>query len=348
MNTNSRVLVLVCAVMLVSTADLAAQSTSRIAGWNLLGYYPIPESRIPALAEGIIRIDADLVAVVEVNPTRTLARLVDALGEEGHDYVYRIISQPARQKIGILFKPHVQIADEQLIPRSDIGDSDNRKAFFCRVKINEFDFFLVAVHLKSSRSGSDRAIRNRQAAAIARFLQSQLADSSERDVLIVGDYNMIPNQDQTNFETLGMDGYLQFISSEELESGSHIGRDGELGNLLDGYAISRDHTSEYAPGTLEILPLHEEMDLTLLEFSEQVSDHLPLVATFNIDRDDDQDRFDWSPFFARSRVSMMLAEPSATKQSPSQPVAISRQDGWTYGHRRTCRPLRRWCWGRRR
>jgi hypothetical protein len=212
----------------------------------------------------------------------------------------------------------VEVAEVQLIPGSDLGNPDMRKALFCRVRVNKFDFYLVAVHLKSSRSAADRALRNEQAEAITRFLRRKLTRGGERDVLIVGDYNMIPpdddgENDQENFETLGTQGYIRFISSEELVGqASHINNKGELSNLLDGYGISKDHTTEYVPDSLEILPLHKKFNMSLLNFSRQVSDHLPLVASFEADHDDDPDRFDWGPFAAWSQRSSVLAEPPAS------------------------------------
>ena len=81
--------------------------------------------------------------------------------------------------------------------------------------------------------------------------------------------------------------FLRFISSEELSGQfTHIGSTGP-GNLLDGYAISRQHTSEYIADSLQVLPLHQILGLTLTEYSDQVSDHLPLEARFRITEDDD-------------------------------------------------------------
>jgi hypothetical protein len=106
-------------------------------------------------------------------------------------------------------------------------------------------------------------------------------------VLVIGDYNMIPGEDDNNFETLNAAGALRFVSSEDLAGGfSHISSGGP-GNLLDGYAFAKVDAAEYQEGTVEIVQMHSTMGLTLSQFVSRVTDHLPVVAEFNIDTDHD-------------------------------------------------------------
>ena len=103
------------------------------------------------------------------------------------------------------------------------------------------------------------------------------------DILVVGDFNMIPGQDVSNFDALGGDDMLDFISSWDLqERFSHILSAGRA-NLLDGFAITRTFTTEYVRGSLRVFPMHWAMDIGLERFREDVSDHLPFVTTFRID-----------------------------------------------------------------
>lgn len=86
---------------------------------------------------------------------------------------------------------------------------------------------------------------------------------------------------------MSTNGFLSFISDDFIGQFSHISTAGGPGNLLDGYAISRDHTAEYVEGSLQIIPMHETLEMTLLEYRNNVSDHLPLDAVFRITEDDD-------------------------------------------------------------
>ena len=47
-----------------------AHSTARVAAWNLAGYGGIPEARLQRQVEGLALLDAEVVALVEINPHR--------------------------------------------------------------------------------------------------------------------------------------------------------------------------------------------------------------------------------------------------------------------------------------
>ena len=107
------------------------------------------------------------------------------------------------------------------------------------------------------------------------------------DILLMGDFNMIPGQDVSNFHFLGGADEMDFISSWDLQDRfTHILPTGRA-NLLDGYAITRTFTTEYIRGSLRVFPMHWAMEIGLNKFKETVSDHLPLVASFKINRDAD-------------------------------------------------------------
>jgi hypothetical protein len=57
--------------------------------------------------------------------------------------------------------------------------------------------------------------------------------------------------------------------------------------LLDGFCITTVDAAEYNDGSAAIVPLHEQMGLTLGQFRGRVTDHLPILATFTIDTDHD-------------------------------------------------------------
>ena len=145
---------------------------------------------------------------------------------------------------------------------------------------------LIVVHLKSGRGAAEQQIRDDQARVIAQFIQDRL-DQGREDILLVGDFNMIPGQDVSNFHHLGRDDMMDFLSSWDLQARfSHILEAGRA-NLLDGFAIQRTYSTEYIRGSLCVFPMHWSMDIGRERFRETVSDHLPFVASFRIDRDRD-------------------------------------------------------------
>jgi endonuclease/exonuclease/phosphatase family metal-dependent hydrolase len=200
-------------------------------------------------------------------------------------YQRKILDQTAIQNIAVLHKCNVRVTNQRWIADSDNGNSSLRKALVVDVKVGQFDFILIAVHMKAGRGPTNRSVRDNQAQATATFIGTETA-GLEKDVILVGDYNMIPGQDDSNFIAMDPQDFLHYVSSEDLTF-SHISSSGNPGNLLDGFAVSRNHTREYIAGTLRVFPMNRALGLSLLEYRQQVSDHLPVVARFRIVEDDD-------------------------------------------------------------
>ena len=274
-----------------------AQTRATVAAWNLGGFEPIPPQRVDRLARVIRRMDPDVIALTEVNPAASvLQRLDDQLTAMGRDYSFIFFEENAFQNIALLFKDGVQVTDQELIPGSDDNNSDLRKALAAKVRLRNFDFILITVHMKSARSNADRAIRTRQATAIANYIRSETS-GNERDVLVVGDYNMIPGDDQVNFSAMSPgpnnNEFLRFVSTERFTGQtSHISACNPLrGNLLDGYAISRAHTREFLDIRMLTLtdPIFElpNNQRRCTNYKGFISDHFPMIARFRINRPDD-------------------------------------------------------------
>ena len=258
-------------------------TTANVAAWNLSGFNPIPADRLERQVEGLALLDAEVVALVEINPLSAIETLKQGLQDKGVSYEYTILEQKNDLNIGVLHKTGVTATNPRFIDGSDLGDTRRRKAFVVDMKIGKFDFLLIVVHLKSGRGVKEQKIRDDQAKVIGQFIK-ELRKKSREDILLLGDFNMIPGQDVSNFHHLGGDDLMDFLSSWDLQARfSHILEAGRA-NLLDGFAISRTYSTEYIRGSLRIFPMHWSMDIGRERFRETVSDHLPFVASFRIDR----------------------------------------------------------------
>ena len=280
------------------------QSFARIAAWNQQGVRFDNEGVVhkinkPAeLRTAIAAIDADVIALSEVNSRASLDEIVATPFANGATYKVEMDNnQPVPQMIAVLFKdsPNISVSNRRPIPGSDEGQPDRlRQAWAFDVKIRNFDFLLIAVHLKSGRETEEREIRTCQVRAISRFITAHTAATGEQDVLVLGDYNMVPTQDQRNFANLSPGKqnheFLRFISST-LSGPSHIGEctnaSNFTGNLLDGFSISRLHTPEWT-GFIRVQQLQALLpDMWCEKYKSAISDHLPLVARFRVDGTDD-------------------------------------------------------------
>ena len=261
-----------------------SQSTGKVAAWNLAGFHEIREDRLKLQAQGLAMLDAEVVALVEVNPITAIDSLKEHLKNTYKvEYETSILEQKNIFNIGVLFKKGVSAENPRFIPGSDLGDDALRQAFVVDMAIGKFDFVLIVVHLKSSRAAGDQKIRDDQAKVIGQFITDR-RNQDQEDILLVGDFNMIPGQDVSNFHHLGGDDLMDFVSSWDLQDRySHILSAGRA-NLLDGYAVSRKFSTEYIRGSLRVFPMHWGMDLGRERFRDTVSDHLPFVASFRIDK----------------------------------------------------------------
>lgn len=258
---------------------------ARVAVWNLAGFGGITKARMKKQALGLALLDAELVTLVEVNPASYITQLATELAKYGVHYNTTIIPQPNSQlHIGFLHKSGVQVSNAQLVDGSEGTYANGRKAIRADVKIGKFSAVLLGVHLKSGRDRAEQKTRDSQCAAIGNYLQDvrNTSPNKTRTLLLMGDFNMIPGQDVSNFHYLGGDDLMDFVSCWDLQDRfSHI-LDAGRANLLDGFAVSRTFATDYVRGSLRLFPMHWTLDMGREKFKRTVSDHLPFVASFRV------------------------------------------------------------------
>ncbi len=299
-----------------------AETSARVAAWNVAcgrsasGATPIEPDRIERLGEVIARqIKPDLIVLEEVWPASAADEIAKAATKNGFALV--AVPVPAQgpevvQLISILKQPAVEVTDAELIESSDdLIDGDDpeeqttRKALLAKARIDRFDFYLVGVHLKSKRvsktvSASPLEMRDRQCRVISDRLHDLTSHGAEKDILLLGDYNMTPagqaaageSDDEKNFATLNRHQELRFLSSED-KAPTRLGffKGGFHRSKLDGYAIARATEKEYVGGSYRTLS-DKALGLEEKQFSDSrspkfLSDHFPIVAEFRTAQDDD-------------------------------------------------------------
>ncbi len=269
-------------------------SLARIAVWNLAGFNQLnsaagigPNSnRAKKQAEGLALLDAELVTLVEVSPLSHIARLAQLLKNDYNlDYDTTILPQPhGNIHIGFLHKKGVNLSNTKLIAATQGDYANGRQAIQTEVQIDKFKAIVIGVHLKSGRKAPQQLLRDSQCKIIGTHIAQlrQTPGLKQRTIMLMGDFNMIPGQDVSNFHHLGGNDIMDFVSSWDLQDRfSHILEKGRA-NLLDGFAVSRTFSTDYVRGSLRLFPMHWTMDLGREAFKKQVSDHLPFVASVRI------------------------------------------------------------------
>jgi hypothetical protein len=273
-----------------------SNSLLRTAVWNLASNdcYPggpckgivAEDPRAARQALGLALLDADLVTLVEVFPITHIDRLKELLAEKTLDYEVTILPQPeSHLHIGFLHKPHVTVANPRFIPGSEGTANGGRQALAVDVRAGQrFKAVVIGVHLKSGRDRDDQATRDTQCKVIGEWITA-LHDTpgyKQHTIVLMGDFNMIPGQDVSNFHHLGGADVMNFASSWDLqERWSHILKSGRA-NLLDGFAVSNRFSTRYVQGSLRLFPMHWAFKRGRRKFREEVSDHLPFTASFRL------------------------------------------------------------------
>lgn len=267
---------------------------ARFAVWNLAGNTPMNpgegvsegSEKAENQAKGLALLDADFVTLVEVSPITHIQWLANRLADYGLSYDVTIEEQPdSHLHIGFLHKTGIDVSNSRFVPNSQGEYAGGRQAYAVDVEIgSKFDATIIGVHLKSGRNSPDPGLRDTQCKVIGDWitnLQSQQGYSRDM-IALMGDFNMIPGQDVSNFHHLGGDDVMDFVSCWDLQDRfSHILKKGRA-NLLDGFAVSRKFSTDYVRGSLRLFPMHWTLDMGREKFRDKVSDHLPFVASFKL------------------------------------------------------------------
>lgn len=271
-------------------------TSARFAVWNLAGNDRFPggdgDGIDPASRKawhqvlGLALLDAEFVTLVEVFPEAHIGTLAERLREKGLDYEVTFRKQPGSHLgIGFLHKPGIEVSNARFIPGSEGDYRGGRQAFAVDVRIGgRFKAVVIGVHLKSGRDREDQLLRDSQCKVIGEWITTlhQTPGYKQHAILLMGDFNMIPGQDVSNFHHLGGDDVMDFVSCWDLQDRySHILESGRA-NLLDGFAVSRNFSTRYVTGSLRLFPMHWTLKMGREKFRAQVSDHLPFVASFRL------------------------------------------------------------------
>lgn len=261
----------------------------RLGAWNIkkLGHGSRKDYRTTA---AIINDHFDLVAGIEVmqkggdHPGYT--ELLSTLGNDwkgvitkdprpndtsGHAEFYAILYRHDRIKlcqgwVGIQFA----LDSEQSF--------DREPAFSCFVaeyRNNRFDFLLAAYH--ATWSDGDKEIIATEVENLSRvFIQMKDSAPDEKDLIIVGDFNLVPD----DLDLIG-------FTTQVVGFGSTLNLKGaRTHNLYDHLILyDKSQTSELI-SHLQVLDVRE-MVQSGSTFYKTISDHLPIVGQFHIAEDDD-------------------------------------------------------------
>lgn len=274
--------------------DVGPAQVLRLGGWNIkkLGHnngkdYPLTAS--------IIEDNFDVVAVVEVMQAQGnhpgYDQLLAALGpgwqgvvtdrprpntNSGSAEFYAVYFRPQRARLCNAWTGlHYHVDNDGSSLGTGADNFAREPAFVCLVA-GGFDFVLAPYH--ATWSDGDIDVISDEADELGDvFAAMAAAQSGERDLLVIGDFNLVPEDLE---EAIGRE-------VPTVGTGSTLnGTGARTGNLYDHLLVFDGGASGELIGTAEVIDVRSEA-ANNKTFFDEVSDHLPIVARFNVAAADD-------------------------------------------------------------
>lgn len=214
----------------------------------------------------------DLIAVQEVlGDPSILNRTMEML--PGYDFIVsEEVGNVQKERYAFIFNDKIKVIKKGRT-YYDKFDKFIREPYYASFKSGEFDFKIMTVHILYGDSASDRTGEMKQIASVYEYYQEK--DSAENDLILTGDFNTQPTQD--NFEYIWQ---IPDVTVSLQKGKSTIGKSGHLYDNI----IFDSNTQEYT-GLSRIHYFDTGMDMDAAK--QAISDHRPVYAVFCTGMDDD-------------------------------------------------------------
>lgn len=214
----------------------------------------------------------DLIAVQEVlGDPIILNRTMEML--PGYDFIVsEEVGNVQKERYAFIFNEKVEVISKGKT-YYDKYDKFIREPYYASFKAGEFDFKIMTVHILYGKRASDRTGEMKQIASVYEYYQEK--DSTENDLILTGDFNTQPTQN--NFD------YIWGIPDVRVAIQDGKSTLGKTGHLYDNI-IFDSNTQEYTRlNGIDYFDTGMDMD----EAKAAISDHRPVWAVFCTGVDDD-------------------------------------------------------------
>ena len=220
----------------------------------------------------------DFIALQEVRDTKILDRTLSMLKDEyALDYNYRASSKVGRgvkEIYAFLYRTDKVACVNMPEVYADPYDLFIREPFYALFQAGEFDFYVITIHSIYGSRVAERRAEARELAKVYSLIQDLY---EENDILLMGDFNLGPLDG--GFDDLRWISSMAYVNEDIATSIKD--------RLYDNIWFQSDFTVEYT-GEFGVAKFDEtQFGNDDKKASLAVSDHRPLWARFDTQRDDD-------------------------------------------------------------
>jgi endonuclease/exonuclease/phosphatase family metal-dependent hydrolase len=234
------------------------------------------------IADVIQNTDADIIGMQEIENEEALKRVMKYLP----DYEFIIGNTGYIQNPAVVFKKNVDVKFIENYTPLAVVKNKTRAGLVVSVKKGNFDWLMMVVHLKStSRYDSTDQMRKdsyemryNQALVLRKWADSISNNSTEKDILIIGDFNDNPLRKKIqNMLPLVENNGFEFLT-QELESCANPRWD-----MIDHIVVNNSARNRYLINSLFIYNIYNAYTKSEIE---KISDHCPVMVAFDISMPD--------------------------------------------------------------
>lgn len=275
-------------------AAAANASDLRIISWNIED--ATPHSKAKVIADVAKENKADIVALQDVNVTPY--NLVNDLREAfGPDWKIKVTkSAENTRQLAIAWNTKTVDLKKTKVPKAgayeetsvQAGNETIMPAQIAYFQKGAFDFFLINVNLM--RAWDKHDLKVAQATALHDWIATRKRELSgtENDFVVAGTFNFdqagTSAQTSTSSQVLEGNGLLTFVM-KSAKAISYLGSWFHDDALMDGFALSKPALRHYVADSAKVIPVDKQYK-DADDYSDSVSDHLPVIASFKTNFED--------------------------------------------------------------
>ncbi len=266
------------------TADTITIGTFNIQwlGDGINDLNPRAEADYREIADIIKETNVDILALEEIENDDAVKLLTNYLD----NFSYYVSDKSGKQNVAIIYKNYIQISNINEYMPIAVVEHKTRPALTFNCKFKNFDWEMMVVHLKSTShydstdylKQKSREIRSEQAEIIDSWVDSVLSLNQEKDIIVTGDFNDYPlRKTNATLTPLTSDPDLTFLSKNLVSCKfSYL-------KTIDQIVVSTSALSRYIDNSIREYDFYSTLPENQ---AEKISDHCPVVATFDVKKSD--------------------------------------------------------------
>ncbi|MFA7327151.1 MAG: endonuclease/exonuclease/phosphatase family protein [Candidatus Kapaibacterium sp.] len=237
---------------------------------------PRTHEDIKNISQVISTLDADILALQEIENTKAIESIVDTV-----KYFIMTSTYPKEQKTALIINKKIEIVNTYQLDAISLGNEDLRPGLVAYCRYNGFDFFVGSFHFKSTSRYDDTPykksrsfdIRQEQSAILIKEIKKLVTIKNDKDVILLGDFNDNPSKKNSNIKALDNDEF-DFLTSNMMSCKYSIWKS------IDHIIVSQSMKSRAKNSTLTMIDINAMFPE---EAAKKVSDHCPVIVKMNLD-----------------------------------------------------------------